>query len=174
MRSPREKAQFSDIQLWRDPCVRASCVRDFLINASRVTIASPRFDSLPSFGESLPVFLAPSLLRASRELNSLRYTADIPPADSHRRVLLFTSQTRASMCGLCQTRSCLRTANMGCWPDTGLMLGRRLRRWPSIKPTLVQYFVFAVCTVSRRCFQMLNSNTGNFHNNYFSHKKTYT
>ena len=29
------------------------------------------------------------------------------------------------------------------WPNDGLMLAHRLRRWPSIKPAVVQRFVFA-------------------------------
>ena len=38
--------------------------------------------------------------------------------------------------------SCWRS-NTRCWPNAGLMLAHRLRRWPSIKPALVQRFVFA-------------------------------
>ena len=36
------------------------------------------------------------------------------------------------------------TASTICWINGGLMLGQRLRRWPNIKPPLIQHFVFDV------------------------------
>ena len=32
--------------------------------------------------------------------------------------------------------------NMGRWPDAGLMLAHRLRRWPNINPALGERLVF--------------------------------
>ena len=40
-------------------------------------------------------------------------------------------------------RGAVVTANAAHWVDVGLMLGRRLRRWPSIEPALVRCVVFA-------------------------------
>ena len=70
------------------------------------------------------------------------------PVDSIKRNLLFRF-------GACQHTQQSRRR-----PNAGLMLAHRLRRWPSIKPVLVQRLVFAelrstqetqnICTMRRR------------------------
>ena len=40
-------------------------------------------------------------------------------------------------------------ANTSCWPNVGLTLGQRRRRWANVSPTLDQRLVFAVKAKSR-------------------------
>ena len=44
---------------------------------------------------------------------------------------------------MCKTQMWPVPANTRCWPNAGPILAHRLRRWPSIKPALVQRLVFA-------------------------------
>ena len=55
---------------------------------------------------------------------------------------LCSISSSASLCLWGSLLSC-RQPNTRRWPNAGLMLAHRMRRWPSIKPALVQRFVFA-------------------------------
>ena len=60
-------------------------------------------------------------------------------------------ELRAFRLWVCSRAECLATTKYlkrKKWPNVGLMLGHRLRRWPTIKPTLDQYRVYLHCRLS--------------------------
>ena len=53
-------------------------------------------------------------------------------------------------------------ANTRRWPNVGLLLDQRRRRWVNIKPTLCQRLVFVKCPPSCHCSATLDQNWENF------------
>ena len=76
---------------------------------------------------------------------------------AQRRRRLANIETTLCQCFALGTESVVdpdqTTTNKKCWPDAGLMLGHRLRRWPNIKPTSVLHPVYAGMSVYSMCTQ---------------------
>ena len=57
--------------------------------------------------------------------------------------LIFMSH-QFSVCALCSLRLSCRRSNTRCWPNVGLLLAHRLRRWANFSPVLGDHVVFEV------------------------------